>query len=216
MILLDAHVHVYPFYDLARFLDAAVSNMPLPAPTDHRVLALAERHDCHFFAALLDGSLALPAPWRIASASPAAVTLARGDDALTFLPGRQIVPRERIELCALGADAAIPDGLSADETFSAILAANALPVLNWAPGKWLFKRARVISALMARRPLALCETSLRPIGWPTPLAIRRARRLGLPVLAGSDPLPVPGEEPIVGTCHALLDTPLFRVRTGQK
>lgn len=208
MILLDAHVHVYPFYDLARFLDAAVAHMPLPDPASHRVLALAERHDCHFFADLLSGAVSLPAPWHIAESSPAAIRLARGDDSLWLLPGRQIVPRERIELCALGADAPIPDGLTADETFDAIVAAHALPVLNWAPGKWLFKRARVISHLLTRRPLALCETSLRPLGWPTPLAIRRARRLGLPVLAGSDPLPVPGEEPLVATCHALLDTPL--------
>lgn len=214
MILLDAHVHVYPFYDLSRFFDAALANMPPPPgdPAPRRVLALAERHDCHFFASLLDGSATLPAPWRIASAAPGAITLARGDapDAATlaFLPGRQIAPRERIELCALGTDAAIPDGLSAGETFDAILAANALPVLNWAPGKWLFKRARVINALMARRPLALCETSLHPLGWPTPLAIRRARRLGLPVFAGSDPLPVTGEECLAGSCHAILDTPL--------
>lgn len=211
MLLLDAHVHVYPFYDLSLFLDSAVANMPLPDPSARRVLALAERRDCHFFASLLSGSLALPAPWRVTGASPAAIVLSRGDapDApvLTFLPGRQIVPRERIELCALGSDASIPDGLSAGETFDAILAARALPVLNWAPGKWLFKRARVVSDLMARRPLALCETSLRPLGWPTPLAIRRARRLGLPVFAGSDPLPVPGEEPIVAACHALLGLP---------
>jgi len=228
MILLDAHVHVYPFYDLARFLDAAVANMPFPAPGDElrdlalerskaddfpnrplfrRVLALAERHDCHFFRDLLAGGVPLPPPWRVSEAFPDGVTVVRGDlpdaPALTFLPGRQIVPRERIELCAFGADAPVPDGLSADETFDAILAADAIPLLNWAPGKWLFKRARVISRLLEhRRPLVLADTSLRPLGWPTPLAFRRARRLGIPVLAGSDPLPVPGEESLVGSCHA--------------
>ena len=44
-IHLDAHAHIYPFYDMERLLLAALDHMPRTAPTDLRAIALAERHD---------------------------------------------------------------------------------------------------------------------------------------------------------------------------
>jgi len=42
--------------------------------------------------------------------------------------------------------------------------------------------------------LLLGDSSLRPLPWAEPLLMRQARREGFAVLAGSDPLPLAGEE----------------------
>ncbi|MCW5201054.1 hypothetical protein VU07_04570, partial [Desulfobulbus sp. F4] len=40
----------------------------------------------------------------------------------------------------------------------------------------------------------LGDVSLRPVGWPLPLLMRKAQRLGYKIISGSDPLPFSGEE----------------------
>ena len=62
---LDAHAHVYPCHDLPRLLLAALDHMPRTAPSDLRVLCLAERADCAFFQALAQDEVRLPGDrWR--------------------------------------------------------------------------------------------------------------------------------------------------------
>ena len=50
-------------------------------------------------------------------------------------------------------------------------------------------------------------TSLRSLGWPAPRLYRAARRAGRPLLAGSDPLPFPGEEDLAGSYHCTFSIP---------
>jgi hypothetical protein len=74
----------------------------------------------------------------------------------------------------------------------------------WSPGKWTGARGRLVEALVEETPpggLLLADTALRPRGWPEPRLMRRARAKGFGVLAGSDPLPFPGEERRIG-CYA--------------
>jgi len=116
--------------------------------------------------------------------------------ALWLLAGRQVVTAERLEVLALGADADVPDGRPAAETLERIAASAAVPVLPWGLGKWLGARGRIVAGLLAAcdpSRVAAGDTSLRPLGWPEPLALRRARARGFRVLAGSDPLPPAGE-----------------------
>ena len=213
-IHLDAHAHVYPFHDVPRLLLAALGHMPRIAPTDLRVLCLAERADCSFFQALAQDEIRLPGDrWRIAAWDPAGGVKIRhlpDHRDIWILAGRQIVPAERIEVCALFSDEPIPDGQPARDTIRAILAAGGLPALDWAPGKWLFGRGKLVRALVKEFPpaqLALVDTSLRPFGWPAPRLYSAARRQGRAVLAGSDPLPFLGEEELAGAYHCTLSIP---------
>jgi len=74
-------------------------------------------------------------------------------------------------------------------------------VLAWGVGKWFFKRARVVAALLdayTNDDLAIADPSLRPIFWPTPRPMAKAAAKGRRVLAGSDPLPPKGEAARIG------------------
>ena len=213
-IHLDAHAHVYPFHDVPRLLLAALDHMPRVAPTDLRVLCLAERADCSFFQALAQDEIRLPGDrWRIAAWDPAGGVKIRhlpDHRDLWILAGRQIVSAERIEVCALFSDDPVADGLPARDIVRAILDKGGLPALDWAPGKWLFARGQLVRALVKEFPpaqLALVDTSLRPFGWPAPRLYSAARRQGRAVLAGSDPLPFAGEEDLAGSYHCSLSIP---------
>lgn len=205
-IHLDAHAHAYPWHDLPRLLLAALDHMPRMAPSDLRVLCLAERFDCSFFQGLAQDEIRLPGDrWRIVAwDSDGGVKIRHLPDHrdVWILAGRQFVSAERIEVCALFSDAPIADGQPAREIVRAILAAGGLAALNWSPGKWLFRRGRLVRALAAEFPpdqLLLIDSSLRPCGWPAPHLFARARAQGRAVLAGSDPLPAAGEEILAGS-----------------
>ena len=213
-IHLDAHAHLYPFYDVPRLLLAALDQMPRTAPTDQRVLCLAERADCSFFQSLAQDEIRLPGDrWRIVAWDPdGGVKIRHLPDHrdLWIMAGRQIVSAERIEVCGLFSDAPIADGLPAREIIRAILDTGGLPALDWAPGKWLFNRGRLVRALVAEFPpaqLILIDTSLRFHGWPASRLYAAARQQGRAVLAGSDPLPFAGEEALAGSYRCTFSIP---------
>ena len=211
---LDAHVHLYPRHDVSRLLLAALDHMPRLAPSDLRVLMLAERADCDWFQRLAQDEIRLPGDrWRIVAWDPdGGVKIRHLPDHrdLWILAGRQTATAERLEICSLFSESPIEDGLSARDTVRAILAAGGLPALNWAPGKWMFKRGALVRNLVREFPpeqLILMDTSLRCAGWPAPRLYSRARRQGRPVLAGSDPLPPAGEESMAGRYYCTLSIP---------
>jgi len=198
-VVCDAHLHIYPCYDLARafhFLDRNLSGL---APKAARVAFLAERNDCRFFDRLREGDLAVEG-WNI-DAHGDFLVLDRDGEKILLIAGRQIVTREKLELSAMGFAGEIPDGMPIDETVRAIVDGGALPAVNWAPGKWFLRRGRVLRDLLERtepRDLVACDSSLRPRGWGEPVLMRVAAKKGFTVVAGSDPLPLEGEERNMG------------------
>lgn len=191
----DAHIHIYPHQDAAAILRAAVQHLQESAsPGDHFALFLTESSTCNWFSQLKDGSHGLPEAFTVSPTPEAeAVGIAFEDQTLTVFAGRQIVTAERLEILALTLAEIPDDGQPAAGVLQQIQARGAVPVLSWAPGKWMFARASTVKNLIARHegPLLLGDTSLRCLGWPMPGPMREAV---YPLLAGSDPLPVPGEE----------------------
>jgi len=203
-IIADTHVHLYPCYDLGRALRGAVSSLVALGPgADGYVACLTERADCHFFAGLRSGEIRAEGVTVAPGTEPEAVTVSvPGKPDLHLLAGRQIVPRERIEVLALTTDAEIPDGLPAREVVTRVRDAGGLAVLSWAPGKWFGARGDVVrDVLDASKPgdVLVGDTSLRPVGWGEPRLIREARQRGCVVIAGSDPLPFAGDDRYAGT-----------------
>ncbi len=74
----------------------------------------------------------------------------------------------------------------------------------WAVGKWLGKRGKILSSLLAAEAKAhnnlwLGDNSARPVFWSNPSHFKQARVLNMPVLPGTDPLPFASEVNRVGS-----------------
>jgi hypothetical protein len=117
-----------------------------------------------------------------------------GGERLLVIAGRQIAAREGLEVLALAGDAAVPDGLSFGETLHRVRAGGALPVLPWGFGKWWGRRGELVAGALARRGSALLflgDNAGRPPAGGEPRLFQEAQALGVAVLPGSDPLPLP-------------------------
>jgi hypothetical protein len=207
-LVADGHVHLYPFYDLRRAVSSLEANLRSLGVPGTPAGFLAERRDCHLFRDLEEGRLSVPG-LECRSAGAGAMAFGVGDALhLLLFAGRQVVTAERLEVLVLTADLPIDDGLPAADVIRRARDAGAVPVLAWAPGKWFFGRGAVVRGLLQRAavgPLLLGDTTLRPTLWPEPRLMRAGRRRGFGVLAGSDPLPFPGEEGLLGRYATVLE-----------
>ena len=202
-LLADTHVHIYPNHDAAALIRGAAERLQgAVRHVDAKiVLFLTEGHAYHFFERLLQGTHGLPASWAVtpcAEREAVQIRWSEGAD-VWIVAGRQIVTAERVEILALTLGDPCEDGRPAAEVVSAVNECGAVPVLAWAPGKWMFRRARVVRDLVQQfgpDRLRLGDTSLRPVGWPEPRFMREPGWKN--VLAGSDPLPIVGEEAQAG------------------
>lgn len=111
--------------------------------------------------------------------------------------GRQIRTTDGLEVLAVCTDQELPDGRCLSETLGLVRATHGIPVIPWGFGKWLGRRGRIVSELFNDHSGALLlagDNGGRPKGFPEPRHLKRVRQVGMPILAGSDPLPFPGEE----------------------
>jgi len=209
-ILLDSHVHIYPQYDPDALLTAFRTRV-VRAGASCGVIMLAEREGTDVFAGWAKGEK-IPADTAVSPSDPSSIVLHKpGQPDAVVVSGRQIACAERVEILALATRATFHDGMNAEDSVAAALSAGALPVLAWGVGKWLFKRAKVVEALLAKftaDQLLVGDSSLRPVFWPTPAPMSRAESLGYRVPAGSDPLPPKHEETRAGQYADLADADL--------
>lgn len=201
-LIADTHIHLYPCYNIPLALDTLRTNL---SHLDEKAVCLAflaERSDCHYFEEFKANTVGLSKPeLEIRSLENVLHFRETGHPDLYLFPGRQIITREKIEILSLTVDLKIEDGLAAQEVIDLIIQSGGLPVLSWAPGKWFFKRRKVIEKLLtSNKPgsLLLGDTTLRPTCWLQPLLMKEAVRKGFTVISGSDPLPFAGEEQVLG------------------
>ena len=207
-IVADTHVHIYPMHDVSlllrtayRHLTEAVGSMPDDPPAV--VLFLTEGKGCDVFSDLSSKAGLEDESDLVVKATPDPEVLKIETPGATvwLTAGRQIVTAERLEVLALACKDMIDDGLPIREVIQQVYHAGGLPVVPWAPGKWWFKRGRVLRELLKEKGgdwLRPADSTLRPRGYPWPGLMTAAERSGSPVLAGSDPLPVAGEEDTAG------------------
>ena len=192
----DAHVHLYPGADIGGCLSAAADNMaPVWGSVRVGVLILTESAGQDAFAALPE----MAGPWRITPTAEDVARIALHVDGarLLVIAGRQMVTAEGLEVHGLGMRAVPEDRRSLDMTLDAVRAAGALTVLPWGVGKWTGARGLRLDALIAgeagARDIFLADSGVRSAALPRPWRLKRAEALGWRVLAGTDPLPLPGE-----------------------
>ena len=205
-LLLDAHVHLYPQFNIENAIRAGMTNLNKLA-SKHRLPSgaikmwlLTEGMDYNAFAKLseLDG-------FSVETKSPECllITDSGSKDQLYVFAGRQIVTSDKLEICALITNNLIPDRqFNTRDTLNAVRESGTPAALNWAPGKWLFKRGKIVEQLLTETDpdnMLLSETTMRPTVWATPLLVKCAFKRGYRMLVGSDPLPFAGEEKLIGT-----------------
>lgn len=141
--------------------------------------------------------------WQVTGVGPSALIAesAGVHSCLYLVAGSQVVTAERLEVLALGTPMRFEEGRPLDHTIKAAQDAGALVVLPWGVGKWLGPRGQLVSsALTTRRESGILagDNAGRPAFWAEPHVFRTVRARGLPVLPGTDPLPISGEERRVG------------------
>jgi len=221
MIVLDAHVHIQPRFDLNDFLMIALENFQLR----HResgaqdsltsCLLLAEGKSLDFFSVLgKEGRqpTGRVAGWQVrATAEDHAVQLSHASypgARMFVMAGRQVITEEKLEVLALATSAEIANGRPLAETVDAVRSGGGLAVLPWGVGKWLGKRGELVGRFLQEaspESLFVGDNGGRPVFWPRPALFDRAQRRGIRLLSGSDPLPLAGEESRVATFGAMID-----------
>ncbi len=200
-LIADGHLHVYPAYSLEKLAQSclrAITRIGGGGAFQPAAL-LTESAGHNFFRSARQGKERVDGGCTI-EPGPDDDTLwlehPDHEQRLLLFAGRQIATRERLEVLALGRDIEVADGLPATETLNRVRDGGACPCLAWAAGKWWGARGRIVKSLLSCRTgnLTVGDSALRPQLWREPALMRTAAKRGLPVLAGSDPLPFPGDE----------------------
>ncbi len=187
-LIVDAHVHWYPHYATAntKLAESFLNTIP-PLLGMYKVCVLTERADCNFYEDLLS-EVSGDKQWQI---SPESTALNNRERGVTVVPGYQIATRERLEVHMLCSRTRIPDGLSFEETLMEAMRTDALIALPYSLTKWSGARRELITRACAqyRDSLYISDSGMRPRGFSLPSVTTK-----LPLLFGSDPLPLSGEQ----------------------
>jgi hypothetical protein len=230
----DAHVHLHSCYDPDELLQNASDNLATasngidPAARKAYFLLLAEcqRDDCFgALRALADGLAASNSGsdlrlrhWAVAATKESiSVVARRGRQELFIVAGRQVACREGLEVLVLGTTHRFEDGRPIREILRESDALGVPRVIPWGPGKWFFRRGRLLNELVTefRKPtLFLGDEGGRPAFWGYPQHFAHAARLGVRDLPGTDPLPFPHDVAKVGRMGLKIEVDLDAARPG--
>lgn len=206
-ILIDGHVHYYEMFDTDKFFNNAIQNFSRFFPdSDHienrivRILFFTEGKTDEYFSKFKKNSIRFTDneyKFKETDENISIRLTKKIKDFLYIIRGRQIITRENIEILHIGTDITIKDGLSMQEVLEKIKERSEIAILAWGVGKWFFGRKNVVRSILESNETNLIfvgDNSARPKIWPTPNLFRRAKKRGIKILNGSDPLPLSGEE----------------------
>ena len=218
MVLFDSHVHIYNCFDLDIFFAKAFENFRNAAKTFHSetenricFLLLTESNGYNYFAWLRafardHGAETRKRSWTVTETKEQHSLLVNHEDysdmSLFVVAGRQLITAERLELLALHTDRKIQDGLELDRAVEVVTESGGIAVCPWGAGKWLGSRWNVLDKNLKHDnsvSLFVGDSGGRPLFWPTPGSIKLAKKKKSPILSGTDPLPLIGEERRVGS-----------------
>lgn len=206
----DAHVHIYDCYDLEQFLDAALKNFNTIAQNsgysqaETAFLFLTETAQDHYFQKLIQStqqkgnSNLMLKDWSLFGTEENCSVYAKHStgQGIFIFAGRQIVTAEDLEVLALLTADEFADRLPIESTIQQVIDKGGIPVLPWGFGKWMGERGTIISRLLEQKksfPLFLGDNGGRPTFWSQPVYFKQAKKQGLKVLPGTDPLPFASE-----------------------
>ncbi len=211
-LLVDGHVHLYDNFDPDIFINSILENFEKFGNLDEpgfsnaiKMIFLTEAKENDFFSRIEDNSLPIRNKdiHSEKTGEKGTILLKRNGDTLFYIiRGRQIITKENIEILSVGPGAKIKDGLPAAEVLDILREREELAILAWGVGKWLFRRGKVVKDLIRDKnhPLMVIgDNSARPSIWLKPLIYRKSEKLGIPIINGSDSLPLEGEAEKAGS-----------------
>ena len=211
MIIVDSHVHFYACFDRSHFLESAYRNFQVTAERFGQgdfngVLLFAEGESHDWFARWrqetehpdLGQAPPVPGAWKFQATLEDISLRAEGPsgESIFIICGRQVVTAENIEILALFTDCGFPGGISFSEVVQEIQESGGIAVIPWGVGKWLGRRGRFLRSFLEKhegKAVFLGDNGGRPGWWPDPVHFKVAKQKNIPVLHGSDPLPLVAE-----------------------
>jgi hypothetical protein len=129
----------------------------------------------------------------------------RGTLRVAVTCGRQVRVDNGIEISALGTCEEFADGAAFSPTLHGMLASGSTVMIPWGFGKWTGARGRQVreAAEQSAGRFFIGDSAARLGSWRTPRLIRDAASLGTRVIAGTDPMPLPGDHRRVGSFGVL-------------
>jgi hypothetical protein len=221
-LLVDTHVHFHPGYEADAFFRAAHANFArgadeLGIASGLGVLCFTESAGAHYFRTVGDAGTAGGSAWCFDRTGEDASLIARrvSGEELVLIAGRQMVTRDGLEVLAIGTVADLPDGLPLEEAVRLCLSQDVVPVVPWGFGKWWFSRGLRVERLLQSSVgpyVFLGDNGGRLRFARPPRHFALSRRLGRPILRGSDPLPIRDEVSRPGRYGVVLEGPVDLTR----
>jgi SAM-dependent methyltransferase len=216
LIVVDSHVHFHVCFDAEKALSSAHRNFQAITKNSADIinlfpcLLLTEMHGENWFTQHSNQVNQSPnkcyqlGRWSLRPTSETHSLLAVDDSGATIalIAGRQIITQEKLEVLSLLTSEIVNDGLSLQETIDQIQEIGGIPVLPWGVGKWIGKRGQIITELLSSQSanqIYLGDNSGRPAGWKYPPNFQLAKRQGITILPGTDPLPITHEANRIGS-----------------
>ena len=213
-LFIDGHVHFYGPEHVQAGLSAASRNFRSLASSagllvDYGLLLLADPKMAPGFSwvdrlSQRHSGDSLSETWQIVSKpDDDLLHLAKSNELpLAIFGGRQLISAENLEVLIFPSAAAGEDGQPADQLVARAAERDGLAILPWGVGKWLGQRGKTVSIILDRNhsvPITVGDNGGRPRIWRRVRILKDARTAGLSDIAGTDPLPLPGEELRIGT-----------------
>jgi hypothetical protein len=207
MIIVDAHVHIHDCFDLEKFFHSAHTNFKFEAERiGHSndftgILLLVETRNENWFHRLADFADGKSIPnnkqtgtWAFYRTKEACSLCVKYQEAkkVFLIAGRQVETAEGLEVLALCTIDNFEDGTPMIESIELIKKAGGIPVIPWGFGKWVGKRGKMLTDFLKTlkdSEVFLGDNSGRPIFMPLPVHFQFAKKKGIHILPGSDPLP---------------------------
>lgn len=198
-VRIDPHAHLYDSYSAKEWCHAALNN--LGGGNEVAAVVIVVDREGQDSLARLRREVPSFGQWTdIWDGTAGQLTL--GGGTLTIIQGVQYVTSESIEVLALGVERNAPDRLPALEYTSLINDQGGLACIPWSPGKWLGARGAVVRRLIDTTPtnrLVVGDIAIRSRMGPPSFLLGYAKRRGLSVWSGTDPLPRSQDQSLVGS-----------------
>ncbi|MBL4711197.1 MAG: hypothetical protein JKX75_01620 [Gammaproteobacteria bacterium] len=208
-IKLDSHVHFYDNWDISlnQLLTSAYANLTL----GNAALPVICLLDTGKEAISVTQQLAKPmaGEWQkhIAELEPYSFWFKKQEKTILVITGTQINTIEGLEVLVIGNRGDVTHDMPI-EILLEQQRDGLLNVIPWAAGKWLSKRGKILTQLlktMKPHQFVLGDNAGRPWLWTGINQLEYAKTHNIPILCGSDPLPLHNHYLKSGTYGNLLN-----------